>query len=83
LLGKKRAKRCFIGNRNRVAMPMIGQSSDKAVTVRPLNGRLACGENVCDPNHICIIKTGAKFFEQVTETRVAMRLMHGHDPARM
>jgi len=51
LPGKKRAKRCFIGNRNRVAMPVIGQSSDKLSRSAP-HGRLACGENIRDPTHL-------------------------------
>ena len=64
-------------------MPVIGQPGHKAVTISPFNGRLACGKNIHNSNHICIIKTGAKLFKQVIEPRIAMRLMHGHDPARM
>ena len=57
------------------------QPRDQIITTCPLNRVFASSENFGNGDHIGLIKTGAKIFEQGMQARVAMGLMDGNHTA--
>ena len=63
-----------------VAVARLNEALHQIITACARNGIFASGVNIRDSNHICVIETGAEVIEQVVQTAVAVRLMHGDHP---
>ena len=65
----------FIQKRAGVTVAVADQPCDQIITTCPLNRVFASGEHFGNGDHVSLIKTGAKIFEQGMQARVAVGLM--------
>ena len=70
-----------IGERARIAMPVLDQPGDDRVARHALDRRLAGGVDIGDEDDVGIVEAGAEAVEQMRHAGVAVRLHDGDDLA--